>query len=1762
MIITFVHAIVCHCSGAHDDHFHSTSEDQASSSPQSQSTGIDSSPLDSQERCSSLKDSCPLYTVKITCLARTTTGQKLLELVQEYGRVLNSPKIQGSSNRYAWVNFALLEDAKNAVEHLNDYCFEGRNINVSLKTSSTPTPLVSSLPKVSPVVPVPAVQTSSGQARVKKMTPVIPQTVPQPYPQSKPFHSNPDACYNSQMNTQLQCLSAQDLLLRINYELENINSRQQEKIFQLTQQKAQIQIPKKCPLDLFQVLQSEKTDLSHKITESESQQREFNVFCNRLCANAQRAASSQSISVSVEMLEQSFARECSRFHKGLPIYSHRQEIVEMIRNNQVSVLTAETGSGKSTQLVQYLYEEGFSDTGVIVCTQPRKVAAMSLAKYVSSEMFADPGTIVGYKTGLHGNYTGQTKVIYMTDHTLLNECVEDSNFSKYSCLIVDEAHERNLNTDVLLAFIKRCLPRRPELRVVITSATIDPKSFTQYFGQNCPVKKVPGRTFPVDVTYCPLDPTQPPRGMADYVFGAIKLADTLHNNEPAGDILIFLTSPGEVEQACLSLEELTNNSAVVLPLHGRLQPDDQQKVFMNYHQRKIVFSTNVAETSVTIPGVKYIIDSGRAKELCFDAKKNMNSLEVRLISKSSAEQRKGRAGRTSAGKCYRLYTEETYQEMSERMVPEILRVSLAGTVLKLHELGIRNVLTFDFIEKPEESALKSAVDTLEFLGAVSAGRLTNIGKWMAALPIDPRLAKVILDGLREKVGTEAIAVASISSLAGTIFFRGGTDEMKERSDLLKTKFCDPHGDQLTYFNTYCHWEARLPQDRNAWCVENSINAKSMRIVHETIKDLTEILRKQLKITVPTSTLSFQEASEKLPKILFKAFANNLCAFLGHERIGYFNPNLPEEKLVIFPGSCLCSLGLQPKLLVYEKTLKTSQHFLLQTFPVEEEWVQEALKSGIIAYHPTSCEQFKKRVVTSFTIKDLGESVLSAIVLPHKQREIIEQISTATSNQVQFVATPDQGMLKVFVQESFCQPLQIYLQQYIKNLKEEMKSYRHEAGVTADGDNVRVLIGSGGSVSRILMPHEYRSLFARGPVVGTWHEELAGKLGECGAILSQQTRSFQKERRLWVTFHDSKDAEKASKLTPPPGISLAPQLPKKEDSLSEFSLTVMVEWARRERKNFVNIDMRTNHLSTIISQLSNSGATIGGCLIRFRVSKFNDYHIFANNVPPRLPETEVREAFERILTPVGYMRHTYTVIFAYSPGFETSPEQYQLLEAKLRSFIPPAVTRGKYSLRLLEPQPFHKVYKAFINFINIDEGMTALSSLENASIDGKPLRVSRSLSSSIKYSPGIYAAVQTSVQETSESVKTQYPSVKATNSKDKAGNTIVKVESTDPTDYVAVLKMFNSVLRPEVIQCLSQLHFEYMRSKRCEKNMTRIEGLSSTVIRRDFRLKCIKIYGTKENTAKAKTEFDKCLSFGGDVNYRDIELKKSGRPPGLLKYLITTFGIDLGLLVKQKGIEMARVDIRRHKLILFASEAGYQLVLDIIEQFTTTNASKTQANPSLTVSEVECCACYTPIDAPEDTYRLEYCGHTYHYDCVEAQLAPNTVTIPVLCAADGCDSHFVWQDFKNLESKKKVDPRNIITESVRAYLAANQDVVHNCPTPDCPMVYAVTDERSCFLCSHCGLLTCTKCHKPFHSGLTCAQNEYAASADEDLKRWLEVDTANRKRCPRCGAPIEKTGGCAHIHCTQCNSHICWHCLTAFSSPGDCYGHLSSNHGGFT
>ena len=535
-------------------------------------------------------------------------------------------------------------------------------------------------------------------------------------------------------------------------------------------------------LELFDEVEPKKKALNTKIAELKNQKREFFKFMEDFHEKIQALEETGSeLSQKLTQLRTCFGRERRQLETALPIYARKTEIIETVRDSQVCVLLAETGSGKSTQITQYLYEAGFADGGLIVCTQPRKVAATSLANYVSGQMGSPPGQLVSSIVGARGKRSAKTAILYMTDHALLNECLRDPTLSKYSCVIVDEAHERSIFTDLLLGMIKRTLNQRKDLRIVITSATINPGLFMSYFS-GCQKLEISGRMFPVEISWKEMSCED-----GEYVKEAVSMACEVHRTEGNGDVLVFLTSPAEIQKACDMMSSKVRPAEVdCLPLHGKLRPEDQKKVFQQLvGKRKIIFATNCAETSVTIPGIKFVIDSGMVKEMRYDARRNMNSLEVRPINQSSAEQRKGRAGRTEAGKCFRLYTKEKYQAMDKRSTPEILRIHLGQAILKLMELGIGDPTLFDFVESPPSESLQSACQSLISLGAIQEGCLTELGRKMARLPMEPRLAKLLVEGINEGVGNEALILTSVAAANGSIFFRMGTDEEKKQHDMRK-----------------------------------------------------------------------------------------------------------------------------------------------------------------------------------------------------------------------------------------------------------------------------------------------------------------------------------------------------------------------------------------------------------------------------------------------------------------------------------------------------------------------------------------------------------------------------------------------------------------------------------------------------------------------------------------------------------------------------------------------------------------------------------------------------------------------------------------------------------------------------------------------------------------------------------------------------------------------------------------------------------------
>lgn len=524
--------------------------------------------------------------------------------------------------------------------------------------------------------------------------------------------------------------------------------------------------------------------------------------------------------------------------ESLPTYKLRSSLIEAIRENQMLIVVGDTGSGKTTQMTQYLAEEGFANHGRIGCTQPRRVAAMSVAKRVAEEVGCRVGQEVGYTIRFEDCTSPETRIKYMTDGMLLRECLIDPEMSQYSVVILDEAHERTISTDVLFGLLKRAAKKRPDLKLIITSATLDADKFATYFN-NCPIFTIPGRTYPVEVLY-----TKDPE--SDYLDAALITVMQIHLSEPPGDILLFLTGQEEIDTASEILFERMKAlgsdvpELIVLPVYSALPSEMQSRIFdpAPPGSRKVVIATNIAETSITIDGIYYVIDPGFVKQNKWDAKLGMDSLVVVPISQAAARQRAGRAGRTGPGKCYRLYTETAYRnEMLPNTIPEIQLLNLSMTVLTLKAMGINDLLHFDFMDPPPENNLIQALEQLYALQALDdEGLLTRLGRKMAEFPLEPQLSKMLIQSVDLGCSEEILTIVAMLT-AQNVFYR--PKEKQAQADQKKAKFHQPEGDHLTLLTVYNGWKGS--KFSNVWCFDNFIQARSMKRAQDVRKQLLGIM---------------------------------------------------------------------------------------------------------------------------------------------------------------------------------------------------------------------------------------------------------------------------------------------------------------------------------------------------------------------------------------------------------------------------------------------------------------------------------------------------------------------------------------------------------------------------------------------------------------------------------------------------------------------------------------------------------------------------------------------------------------------------------------------------------------------------------------------------------------------------------------------------------------------------------------------------------
>jgi pre-mRNA-splicing factor ATP-dependent RNA helicase DHX15/PRP43 len=642
--------------------------------------------------------------------------------------------------------------------------------------------------------------------------------------------------------------------------------------------------------------------------------------------------------------------------KTLPVWEQRAELLEKVTGNQVVVLVGETGSGKTTQIPQFILESGLRGSKKVGCTQPRRVAAMSVAKRVADELDVVLGQEVGYNIRFEDVTTEKTILKYLTDGMLLREAMTDPLLESYSVIILDEAHERTLSTDVLFGLMKEILKQRKDLKLIVMSATLDAAKFQKYF-DDAPLMEVPGRIFPVEIYYTP----EPER---DYLEASLRTVMQIHLCEEPGDILLFLTGEQEIEDACKRLRQQTSSlgddvpELKCLPLYSSLPSEKQQKIFEPAPPprvaggppgRKCVVSTNIAETSLTIDGVVYVIDPGFSKQKVYNPRIRVESLLVSPISRASAQQRAGRAGRTRPGKCFRLYTEKAFKkDLQPQTYPEILRSNLATVVLQLKKLGIDDLVHFDFMDPPAPETLMRALEQLNYLGALDDdGNLTDVGKMMSEFPLDPQLAKMIIASPKYKCSNEILSITAMLSVPNC-FMR--PKEAQREADAARAKFSHLDGDHITLLNAY-HGYKKNGEDRK-WCYDNFLNHRSLMAADNVRQQLVRIMK---RFDLPLVSPEFTSADYYIN--IRKALVSGFFMQVAHlERTGHYLTVKDNQVVALHPSTCL---DHKPEWCLYNEFVLTSKNYIRTVTDIRGEWLIEIAPHYYDLRNFPNCEAKRK-----------------------------------------------------------------------------------------------------------------------------------------------------------------------------------------------------------------------------------------------------------------------------------------------------------------------------------------------------------------------------------------------------------------------------------------------------------------------------------------------------------------------------------------------------------------------------------------------------------------------------------------------------------------------------------------------------------------------------------------------------------------------------------------------------------------------------------
>ena len=1149
-----------------------------------------------------------------------------------------------------------------------------------------------------------------------------------------------------------------------------------------------------------------------------------------------------------------------------------------------------------------------------------------------------------------------------------------------------------------------------------------------------------------------------------------------------------------------------------------------------------------------------------------------------MISKSSAIQRAGRAGRTEPGKCYRLYSEEEFYEMRESSLPEIKKMHLGMAALTLLELGVTNIRGFDFIERPDASALDRALENLLMLGAIDrAGKLTAEGKEIAKLPLEPRASKIVLMGSGMGCRKEAVALGAMMASAGAVFLRIGTPEEKKLADEAKLKLCHENGDLLSLLEVYKEWELlKKRKERNQWCVKNYINAKTMRIVEETAAEINHALKNVRVVTQKEQkNMSESEIHVALMKAIIFAYYDNLAVFSGYGRCGYYSPRL-TKLLAVHPSSVLHSLNHNHLFVVYQEILKTSADYIVTITPViNEDWLHEVCPLPEYALDP---EEIRSVRLVKCPFVDVGDSVLRALIgkqgtnLRHFENQITDEGRIAGAIETVF----EEGIINVYTSSSPDQRYEIIARKLIKNFITKQKvrlldEYK-ELFIGRNGSPYRMILGKGGVVSNVLQPLEFLTIdiFLKesdgiqisSEMVASVSEMISRTVTRCGDVADikcfiDNTPSSNWERNVkWgrVTFKSAKAAAEAVKqlsMQLESGTEIVARPARSfvgSQGYAQTETSVKVMWSRRASRGFGFVKCEDSAMTLVTAFILN-GRMVGSKIIRCKLDKKDGNSIFVSNIDPMLTSDELKVELQRhTANQLMDVKVVYHKNILQKSWEQESATYKRILQQHTQRHLPTEIN-------ILSPKGESPYVFCYLKLPSAQQAHEVVQLLDGQAglLGTQRVKATLILNTSIFCSFRVYDVLQERIDSKIDQIKGRGIKVVISDDRQKTA----KILSLKAENIEALLKStteLRQIVEGRVLPIENPKELLVLNSHFAKQKLKDLSLKLECIIEFDNRMQQLLVFGNDSTTVEA--EVRRLLRTLYDENYFEVSLRKEGWPPGLMKALIKKYGSDLNCILNGKEGSI-KLDIRRH---LIKAVAPSEVQEDILNKIKECMQEITQRPLIASSAEEDCAVCFCPLD--QNKYRLQYCGHQFCVECVSQQIlsAVQDKNYPIKCVNEGCSSPFVIQDFLRLLGTTK---RNDLSSSaLNDFVNRNQESYRYCLTPNCKLVYRISEDGEMFMCPSCGRRLCTTCHVDYHDGMTCAIYK-ATKGDPDWKSVMEWarDKKDVRNCPGCKMMIEKNGGCMHMTCKNCNIHICWRCMKTFGDSNACYNHLGSCGGIF-